>query len=266
MKKLLSTILVAAALCSLAGCSDQASTTTASTSPSTTTTTSVTTTTPPTTTTTPLTTTTTPTTTTSVSTPSQEEIDAAISEAAALEQALREQTTTTTAETTPLTTTTTTVETTLAVTTTTTAAVTTWPTGKQSYENIMGEKYTIEYGQEIPDVPKPHDTEGVIELDYAENSTGGHIFYYKNVGSERFIWEYLNGLGWLWCLDAGPGGLIDCSDWENYSGIPGYKFGTTPDGAMDGNHFVSPEGEYITEEEYRRRAKEYWGDLYVEPD
>lgn len=258
MKKTLSIALLALAALMFVGYSSEPEATTSATTTAEVTTTSITTTAAPTT--TEITTTTAVTTTTApdVSTPSQEEIDAALSEAAEIEQKILEQAASTTSVTTATTTEATTAATTTSAAITTTKAATT-TASKQSYTDIYGNTYTVEYGKELSDVPKPNDATGVEDIDYL----GGKC-YTKYVGSARYVWCYLNVIGWYWTEDIGPGGIEDNSDWESHSTIPGYSIFEEPDGTMNPDKHVSPDGEVISAEEYKRRAKEYWGDLYEE--
>lgn len=251
MKKTLSIALLTIAALTFVGCSsDSEATTTAEVTTTAVTTTAATTTTEITTTTV-VTTTTTP----AVSTPSQEEIDAALSEAAELEQAIIEQAaTTTTAETTEATTAATTTA--LAVTTTKAATTT---ASKQSYTDIYGNTYTVEYGKELSDVPKPNDATNVEKID----DLGGK-YYTKYVGSNRYVWDYDNAWGWGWTQYNGTGGIIDDSDWVDHHNIPGYLTYMESDGTLNPDKLISPDGEVISNEEYIKRAKEYWGDLYEE--
>ncbi len=249
MKKTLSIALLTLAALMFAGCSSEPEATTSATTTAEVTTTAITTTAAPTT--TEITTTTAVTTTTSpaVSTPSQEEIDAALSEAAEIEQEILEQAASTTSVTTATTTeATTAVTTTSAAITTTKAATTT--ASKQSYTNVIGETYTVEYGKELPDVPKPSDATGIEKIDYL-----GGKYYTKYVGSTRYTWDFINGIGWLWCEDGGPGGIEDNSDWESDE-LPGYLDFEEDDGTFNPDKVITPDGEVITREEYEALKEE----------
>lgn len=258
MKKTLSIALLTLAALMFAGCSSEPEATTSATTTAEVTTTSITTTAAPTT--TEITTTTAVTTTTApdVSTPSQEEIDAALSEAAEIEQKILEQAASTTSVTTATTTEATTAATTTSAAITTTKAATT-TASKQSYTDIYGNTYTVEYGKELSDVPKPNDATNVEKID----DLGGK-YYTKYVGSDRYIWDYINGFGWVWTQYNGTGGVVDNSDWVDHHNIPGYLTYMEPDGSLNPDKLISPDGEVISNEEYKKRAKEYWGDLYEE--